>query len=412
MGYNITIVKKGELVMDNIKVLRVMFQNVPLFKNGIMEVNLLAMDKVSDSSQVFKLHNSIYTQKVLGFTGINASGKTTTLKLIYFAMNIILSNESLNEEYDMVKDIIQDKTVMIVDFFCDGKYYTLQSTIGKKANQDVRKKTSLYFIDECLKVRNKSTVTSKKEVLDFNEIQVAETIKRNRMPLNEIALLKDDVSIVIKVTKDSSTGIYQMIRQTNFNYMGTSGKTPSVVINAFDPSIEELSCTSDDKDECDLYKVKFKNRKEAITVDNPFDLGNFISSGTIKGQNLISIMMDILQLGGYLIVDEFENHLNKEIIRMIMDIFKSPDLNPNGACLIFSTHYSEILDFMDRKDNIYITRRQNANSFAIEVLNYATQVSRNDVKKSEVILANYVKGTAPSYENIQALKDSICKNML
>ena len=67
---------------------------------------------------------------------------------------------------------------------------------------------------------------------------------------------------------------------------------------------------------------------------------------------------------------------------------------------------------MDRKDNIYITRRQNANSFAIEVLNYATQVSRNDVKKSEVILANYVKGTAPSYENIQALKDSICKNML
>lgn len=395
--------------MDSIKVLRVMFQNVPLFKNGVMEVNLLAMDKVSDSSQVFNLHNSIYTQKLLGFTGINASGKTTTLKLIYFAMNIIVNNDSLNDEYDMVKEIIQDKTVMIVDFFYGGKYYTLESTIGKRTTQDIRKKNIFYFINECLKIRNKSTVISKKEALIFDEKQVLETIMRNNMSSNEIALLKDDVSIVIKITKDNTTNLWQMFRQTNFNYMRTSGKTPSIIINAFDSSIEELSCTSDDEQKCNLYKVKFKNSKEAITVDNPFDLANIISSGTIKGQNLIVAVIHVLRHGGYLIVDEFENHLNKEIVRTIMDIFKSSELNPNGACLIFSTHYSEILDFMDRKDNIYITRRQNVNSFAIEILNYATQVCRNDVKKSEVILANYVKGTAPSYENMEALKDSICE---
>ena len=44
----------------------------------------------------------------------------------------------------------------------------------------------------------------------------------------------------------------------------------------------------------------------------------------------------------------------------------------------------------------------------IEILNYAKEVKRNDVKKSEVILSNYIQGTAPRYEYIQALEDSLC----
>ena len=82
----------------------------------------------------------------------------------------------------------------------------------------------------------------------------------------------------------------------------------------------------------------------------------------------------------------------------------------HGACLIFSTHYAEILDFMDRKDNIYITRR-NQTDTSIELLNYASEVKRNDVKKSDVILSNYIEGTAPSYESIQALEDYLCSRI-
>ncbi|AEB99542.1 MULTISPECIES: hypothetical protein [Selenomonas] len=40
---------------------------------------------------------------------------------------------------------------------------------------------------------------------------------------------------------------------------------------------------------------------------------------------------------------------------------------------------------MDRKDNIYITRR-NRTDASIELLNYASEIKRNDVKKSDVIL--------------------------
>ena len=40
---------------------------------------------------------------------------------------------------------------------------------------------------------------------------------------------------------------------------------------------------------------------------------------------------------------------------------------------------------MERKDNIYITRR-NRTDASIELLNYASEIKRNDVKKSDVIL--------------------------
>ena len=84
-------------------------------------------------------------------------------------------------------------------------------------------------------------------------------------------------------------------------------------------------------------------------------------------------------------------------------------MNPHGACLVFTTHYTEILDMIDRKDNIYITRRERKDPKALEALNYSDEVRRNDVKKSEVFLSNYIPGTAPSYENIRALENQLCR---
>ena len=33
-------------------------------------------------------------------------------------------------------------------------------------------------------------------------------------------------------------------------------------------------------------------------------------------------------------------------------------MNPNGAILIYSTHYSELLDIIPRNDSIYIVRKR------------------------------------------------------
>ena len=78
-------------------------------------------------------------------------------------------------------------------------------------------------------------------------------------------------------------------------------------------------------------------------------------------------------------------------------------VNPKGAMLIFSTHYSELLDEFERNDNIYIER--NINGISAE--NLSNILKRNDIKKSEAYQSGYLEGTVPMYDAYIELKDSL-----
>ena len=138
-----------------------------------------------------------------------------------------------------------------------------------------------------------------------------------------------------------------------------------------------------------------------------FDIVKVLSSGTIKGINFLENTYSILKNGGYLIIDEIENHMHKKLVQTIIRFFTDPDMNKHGATLIFSTHYVEIIDTIDRKDNIYILRKDKDSS--AECIKYSNEIKRNDIKKSEVFLANIIDGTAPNYEDIKIVRDFLCK---
>ena len=75
-------------------------------------------------------------------------------------------------------------------------------------------------------------------------------------------------------------------------------------------------------------------------------------------------------------------------------------VNQHGATLVFSTHYSELLDEFERNDGIYIVR----NTGGITAENLSNILKRNDIKKSEVYDSDFLKGTVPAYESYIALK--------
>jgi len=365
----------------------------------------MAEDRVSDPTQVFQLRRNLYTQKLSALVGINASGKTSVLKLIYLAMSIVLERGSLNTlVYD--KSLLQDETKITIDFCHGDSCYELHSIIGKRAPSRSMG-TELYFKEEQLFKKPLASIKSKKDALYFNQTRLA--LQRSQLPKDALGFLKFDDSIVISIMTDRQLpAVRSLITFTNNNALMLYGQSASEVLHAFDSNLEMLSSSMIDNNIS--YTIKFKSDPRTFHVTSEWGLNNLISSGTIKGQNIMMLIEDVLQTGGYLIVDELENHMNKELVRMITDIFKNERINKHGACLIFSTHYAEILDFMDRKDNIYITRR-NQTDTSIELLNYASEVKRNDVKKSDVILSNYIEGTAPSYESIQALEDYLCSKM-
>ena len=67
------------------------------------------------------------------------------------------------------------------------------------------------------------------------------------------------------------------------------------------------------------FKIKFKNSNKKIIADL-IELSDYLSSGTIKGINILGNLIVTLKSGGYLLIDEIENHLNKNIV--INNIFK------------------------------------------------------------------------------------------
>lgn len=138
-------------------------------------------------------------------------------------------------------------------------------------------------------------------------------------------------------------------------------------------------------------------------MNNIVEIEHYLSSGTIKGIVTFTMAREILREGGYLLVDEIENHFNKEIVSTLIRFFKDSQLNKKGGVLFFSTHSPELLDEYDRNDSIFITR----NSNGITVENLCNILKRNDIKKSEACESGYFQGTTPSYETYMKLKESI-----
>ena len=237
---------------------------------------------------------------------------------------------------------------------------------------------------------------SKKALTDFAGLDPIAT--RNE---NEI-FLSDDVSFIIahnKKTQDTLE-ICSLLSYTNVNVLPFSEDIPLEVIAFLDPTIEKLYFEQMEKKT--FIHLKFKGEDEII-LNNAMDLEQYLSSGTIKGIITFSMVKEVLQSGGYLLVDEIENHFNKEIVTTLVRFFMDSRLNKKGGTLIFTTHYPELLDEYDRNDGIHIVRNRNG----IMVDNLSNILTRNDIKKSDAYQSGFLDGTTPAYEAYMRLKKSL-----
>ena len=268
-------------------------------------------------------------------------------------------------------------------------------------------KPQFFYTEEILKEKPLRATVSKNSIFDFSNITGSRVTKRSELDSGMKLILKQDDSISILATKDNGSIVNDLLTENYVNLSPMLGEMPKEVLNAFDDNIEYLR-TTDDVNNGLQWRLKFKNNDHIFQTGNPIELNRIISAGTIKGHALIGRALTVLRTGGYLIIDELENHFNKELVHMILELFDDQDINPNGACIIFSTHYAEILDFIRRKDNVYITRKTDG---SLSVSKLSAEFRRNDIKKSDLFLSNCLRGTAPKFRQIQNLKETICQKV-
>ena len=381
------------------KILRIKVNGLPLYKN-MFDISFCAVQRVHNNhlNSVFNLFGNIYVNTVEAFAGINASGKTMALKVVSFT-SILLSATPLSAEF--VPQILGDgiNTIFDIDFYADGKIYHLTSEIIREKNQDENPK--IRIISERLWVKPVTTKINKSNLWDYDKNTPV------RVRGNSDEYLPEDVSIMIAVNKQiqNKTMFVDLAVLTNFNFLLPDAVSiPTEIISLLDPTIEYISIENvNDKV---ITKLKFYRQKEHILF-NPAELNVYLSSGTVKGVRVFSDAMRVLKKGGYMIVDEIENHFNRELVASLLRLFLYKKTNPNGAVLIFSTHYPELLDELDRNDAVFITRSNEG----LTVDNLNTLLNRNDMKKSEVYQSNFLGGTAPKYNALLTLQKSIIRSM-
>lgn len=128
--------------------------------------------------------------------------------------------------------------------------------------------------------------------------------------------------------------IFSLLSYTNVNVLPFTEDIPLEVIAFLDPTIEKL-CFEQTEGKTFIH-LKFKDEEEII-LNNAAALEQYLSSGTIKGIIIFSMVKEVLHLGGYLLVDEIENHFNKEIVTTLVRFFMDSRLNKMAERL-FSLH--------------------------------------------------------------------------
>ncbi len=381
------------------KILRITAQGLPLFKDDL-DICFYSKQRVSvdDKDSLYKMEDNYYLNPACVFIGINASGKTSVLKVINLALNIV-NNEPINHVDSRYILLGTEKATITTYFYNNRKYICCLETVitAKKAKTG----NFIYSIlSEKMWEKPLSSVKSKQYLTDFTGMKPTKIRKADE------EFLPDDVSLIISHNKETNetVNVLSLLSYTNVNVLPFTEEIPLEVIAFLDQTIETLRFEKTEGKK--FIHLKFKNEDEII-LNSAMNLEKYLSSGTIKGIITFSMVKEVLQSGGYLLVDEIENHFNKEIVTTLMRFFMDSRLNKNGGTLVFTTHYPELLDEYDRNDGIFIVR--NRNGITVENLSYI--LKRNDIKKSDAYQSGFLEGTTPAYEAYLDLKKNLASSI-
>lgn len=382
------------------KLLRIVAEGLPLFKEKL-DLIFYAQQRVRDEDKetLYPLFSNVYLNPANAFIGINASGKTSVLKVILLALGI-LDNEPIN--HMATKEILgeAEKAILNIFFYVESTKEICRLEIMITSSKSKTEGITYKIVSESLWTKETREVVTRKAMLDFGK--KSPVMVRS----GQEAFLSDDVSVMIAKNKKTGeqTNTVSLLLYTNINVLPFSEDIPAEVITYLDPTIEYLHF--EEKNKKPIIHLKFRE-KEEIILNAALELNNYLSSGTVKGMIIFTLAQEVLNDGGYLVVDEIENHFNKEIVGTLMRFFMDSRLNKKGGTLIFTTHYPELLDEYDRNDSIYITRNLNG----ISAENLIHILKRNDIKKSDAYQSGFLQGTTPTYEAYMHLKKSMAASL-
>ena len=367
--------------------MKLLYVKAKHFKNATdnFEINLVAKSKKTAEDKEYELQKiaeDLYVYNTLAFVGKNASGKTTAVELLDCCYSILGDFRLEGKHYDY-NDIE-------LDMIFYHKEYLYRYTTTLQADRSLDNK-SLFTKQHIYK--KKYFKTKLKTIFESDDY----------VELTNLGELPEDTSKVFFVLKKKCTralyfdsfgeGIdtYSLLFKALQNYQ-ISDETFLNNIRIFDENIKTIEKMDDHN-----YKLCYQ---EQIRTVSDKELVYLLSSGTTKGILLYTLMVASLKNGFDLIVDEIENHFHKTLVENMISLYKDKSVNKNNATLIFTTHYCEILDLFNRRDNIWIAKSDGKVALSNMYDNYEI---RTELLKSKQFYNNVFQ-TAVNYEELMNMK--------
>ena len=110
------------------------------------------------------------------------------------------------------------------------------------------------------------------------------------------------------------------------------------------------------------------------------------------------LLEDAFEKGKTIVLDEIDKSMHPSLVKFIMNLFRDPDVNKNGAQLIVTTHETGILSLeMFRRDQIYFTEKDSKSG-----VTDLYSLDEFSVRKTENIEKGYLMGRYGAIPFLQA----------
>jgi uncharacterized protein len=120
-----------------------------------------------------------------------------------------------------------------------------------------------------------------------------------------------------------------------------------------------------------------------------FSLEEGESSGTKKFFALTGPVLDALENGYILVIDELDSKLHPNLVSKIITLFNSKTLNPHNAQLIFNTHNTNLLNAgLFRRDQVWFTEKDKYGAATL----FSLSDIKSPVRKNDKFEENYIRG--------------------
>jgi len=359
----------------------------------------------------------------LAIYGANAAGKSSLLEALNFMESFVLRNSKMNEgektEVNPFKlddySYLEPSSFEIV-FIDEGIRYqygfslTQDTIVSEWLYVTPSKSVQTWFErdgedeNEWYINRNlasKSDRDTWKRMTRSNTLLLSLAVQLNAEKLKPIfnwfrkkitPLENGNPALTAELTRDSSlkTKVLSYLNAADLSIMDLNIDEKKLSIDDLSEIEKKLGSDAPSEFKEALEKGDIRHLKVSVThVDNQRVLLGMDeeSEGTQKLFALAMPLIDILEKGQVVYIDELNNSLHPFIVRMIVDLFNNPETNPNHAQLIFTTHAASVLDNkVFRRDQIWFVEKDN------ELVTQLYPLSDFCPRTNEALAKGYLEG--------------------